>query len=80
MGCSSYEYLEGTVVAVNPIVLRYEGQEHVHQWGHWGPVEEHQVLDNRFYDRRCANCGAIEETEGLREVGKTVFFDWKEAR
>lgn len=74
MGCTAFQYLEGTMVATSSIVTRWEGKEHVHEWSPWGPVEEFHVKDNRFYDRRCRNCKGVEETEDLREIGKTVYF------
>lgn len=80
MGCDAFQYLEGTMVAATPIVATNPGKEHVHDWTAWGPVEEFQVKENRFYDRRCRNCKAIEETEDLKVIGEMVYFPWKEAR
>jgi len=80
MGCDTFQYLKGELVASEPIVLTTPGQEHVHDWGHWGPVEEFQVKENRFYDRRCRTCSAVEETGWVRELGEAVFFPWQEAR
>lgn len=80
MGCEAFQYLKGTMVASEPIVMTDQGKEHVHDWNPWGPVEEFHVKENRFYDRRCRQCDAIEETGGLREIGETIFFPWQEAR
>jgi len=80
MGCEGFQYLAGTVVAAEPIVETSPGKEHVHEWSPWGPVEEFQVKDNRFYDRRCRNCAAVEETGDLKVIGETIYFPWKEAR
>lgn len=80
MGCEAFQYLKGTVIAASPIVLTKEGKEHVHVWGPWGPVEEFHVKENRFYDRRCKECEAEEETEDLREIGEMIFFPWQETR
>jgi len=74
MGCDAFEYLEGSLIASEPVVLTREGKEHVHGWGPWGPVEEFWVKDNRFYSRDCGTCEAREETGWVKELGKTIVF------
>jgi hypothetical protein len=80
MGCEAFQFLKGSRLAAGRIVLVEEGEEHVHDWKPWGPVEEFHVKENRFYDRWCRTCSAREETEELRQIGTTVFFPWQEAR
>lgn len=78
MGCNLWQYLKGVMLAPEPIVLVRPGQEHVHSWRPWYPVEEFHVEDNRCFGRNCLLCDAREETACVKEVGETVFFPWQE--
>lgn len=80
MGCNAWEYLKGSVVASGPIVSVASGQEHVHEWKPWYPIEEFWVVDNRCFGRDCKECTAQEQTGGLTAIGETVPFPWQETR
>lgn len=74
MGCTAWQYLEGSVIAEKKIEPYKEDRQHVHEWKPWNGVEEDTIEDDLRYYRNCKYCNAQERTAELKVLGTWVYF------